>query len=125
MVEVRTLIVDDPSVMRKVMQRALRLAGLPLGHILEAANGAEALKLLEEQDVDLILCDINMPIMDGLEFVGQLATSRHEPNIPVIMVTTEGCEQQVITAIARGARGYIRKPFTPEQVRDHILPVIS
>jgi len=63
--KIRTLIVDDSSVMRKIVERSLRQAGLELEKVLEAGNGAEALALLGNETVDLILCDINMPIMDG------------------------------------------------------------
>ena len=69
----RTLIVDDSSVMRKIVERALRQAGLAIGEVLEAGNGFEALDILRQQKVDLVLSDINMPVMDGLEFVRQIA----------------------------------------------------
>ena len=72
--KIRALIVDDSSVMRKIVERSLRQAGIELEKVVEAANGAEALAALQSNVVDLILCDINMPVMDGLEFVRQVAT---------------------------------------------------
>ena len=77
-----------------------------------------------ESQPHLILTDINMPIMDGLAFVEQMRVEQLAEGVPVVMITTEGAEQQVLRAIAAGARGYICKPFTPEQVKDRILPLL-
>ena len=122
---INTLIVDDSSVMRKIVERSLRQAGLGLGQVLEAGNGAEALATVQKNKVDLILCDINMPVMDGLEFVKQLSGVDNAKGVPVVMITTEGSEGHVVQALSAGARGYIRKPFTPEQVKEHVLPVLA
>ena len=123
--DIRALIVDDSSVMRKIVERSLRQAGVHLTKVLEAGNGAEALAILQESQVDLILCDINMPIMDGLEFVKQLAGISNGTGVPVVMITTEGSESHVVQALSCGARGYIRKPFTTDQVKEHVLPVLA
>ncbi len=125
MEHIRALIVDDSSVMRKIVERSLRQAGVDLDKVLEAGNGAEALAVLAKETVDLILCDINMPVMDGLEFVKQLSTLESGKGIPVVMITTEGSENHVVQALSAGARGYIRKPFTPDQVKEHVLPVVG
>jgi two-component system chemotaxis response regulator CheY len=125
MSDIRALIVDDSSVMRKIVERSLRQAGVNLTQVLEAGNGAEALGVLQESKVDLILCDINMPVMDGLEFVKQLAGVENGKDVPVVMITTEGSETHVVQALSAGARGYIRKPFTPDQVKEHVIPVLA
>jgi len=125
MADISALIVDDSSVMRKIVERALRQAGLALGEVLEASNGVEALGLLARKRVDLILSDINMPNMDGLEFLRQLRDQNLAPDVPVVMITTESSEEHVRNAIAAGAQGYIRKPFTSEQVKDRILPLLG
>jgi two-component system chemotaxis response regulator CheY len=125
MSQIRALIVDDSSVMRKIVERSLRQAGLDLSSVIEAGNGAEALGLLDSNAVDLILSDINMPVMDGLEFVRQVQTVDKLRNVPVVMITTEGSESNVVKALSLGARGYIRKPFTPDQVKEHVLPVLG
>jgi two-component system, chemotaxis family, chemotaxis protein CheY len=125
MSDIRALIVDDSSVMRKIVERSLRQAGVNLTQVLEAGNGAEALGVLQESKVDLILCDINMPVMDGLEFVKQLAGVENGKGVPVVMITTEGSETHVVQALSAGARGYIRKPFTPDQVKEHVIPVLA
>ncbi len=122
--EVRTLIVDDSSVMRKIVERSLRQAGLDSLLVLEAANGTEGLDLLKVKQVDLILSDINMPSMDGLEFLRQIRTQNLAQGVPVVMITTESSEEHVKQAIEAGARGYIRKPFTAEQVKERVLPLV-
>jgi two-component system, chemotaxis family, chemotaxis protein CheY len=123
--EVTALIVDDSSVMRKIVERSLRQAGLDVLVVEEAGNGLEGLKVLEARSVDLILSDINMPSMDGLEFVRQIAARKLAPGVPVVMITTESSEEHVKEAIAAGARGYIRKPFTPEQVKQRVLSLLA
>ena len=123
--KIRALIVDDSSVMRKIVERSLRQAGLDLESIVEASNGAEALAVLQTNVVDLILCDINMPVMDGLEFVRQVHTVENAKDVPIVMITTEGSEAHVVQALSAGARGYIRKPFTPDQVKEHVLPLLG
>jgi two-component system chemotaxis response regulator CheY len=122
---IRALIVDDSSVMRKIVERSLVQAGIALTQVLQAGNGAEALAVLKDNQVDLILCDINMPVMDGLEFIKQLPGVEHAKDVPVVMITTEGSESHVVQAITCGARGYIRKPFTPEQVKEHVVPLLA
>jgi two-component system chemotaxis response regulator CheY len=122
---IRALIIDDSSVMRKIVERSLHQAGIDLAPVLEAGNGAEALVVLQENQVDLILCDVNMPVMDGLEFIKQLPGVPNAKDVPVVMITTEGSESHVVQALSSGARGYIRKPFTPEQVREHVVPVLA
>jgi len=125
MTKIRALIVDDSSVMRKIVERSLRQAGLEISAVLQAGNGVEALSVLAENRVDLILCDINMPVMDGLELVKRLATVENAKGVPVVMITTEGSESHVVQALSAGARGYIRKPFTAEQVKEHVIPLLG
>ena len=125
----RALIVDDSAVMRKVIERALRQAGLDFSEVLEASNGDEALQVLRQDAasphrLDLILCDINMPVMDGLQFLKQRVTEGLASAVPVVMITTEGSKPLVLGAIAAGAKGYICKPFTPDQVKARVLPLL-
>jgi two-component system, chemotaxis family, chemotaxis protein CheY len=124
MTEIRALIVDDSSVMRKIVERALRQAGLDALVVHEAGSGTEGLEVLRDRQVDLILSDINMPSMDGLEFLRQLIAQNLAPGVPVVMITTESSEEHVKQAIQAGARGYIRKPFTAEQVKERVLPLL-
>jgi two-component system, chemotaxis family, chemotaxis protein CheY len=123
--KLRVLIVDDSSVMRKIVERSLRQAGLELEEVREAGNGAEALAEVKNSVFDLILSDINMPAMDGLEFLRGLADVPSAKGVPVVMITTEGSESRVVEALSVGAKGYIRKPFTPEQVKERVAPLLG
>lgn len=124
MKKINVLIVDDSSVMRKIVERSLRQANLEIAEVLEAGNGAEALAVLKARPVDLILSDINMPVMDGIEFVRQFS-GQSTQKIPIVMVTTEGSESRVVEALGCGARAYIRKPFTPDQIRERVAPLVE
>jgi two-component system, chemotaxis family, chemotaxis protein CheY len=115
--------------MRKVIERALRQAGLELTDVLQASNGEEALQTLRENQgstgaLSLILSDINMPVMDGLQFLETRKRENLSPGVPVVMITTEGNEAFVMRAITAGAQGYICKPFTAEQVKARVLPLL-
>ena len=124
----RALIIDDSAVMRKVIERALRQAGLELSEVLQASNGEEALQTLRDNQgsgaLALILSDINMPVMDGLQFLEARKQENLAQGVPVVMITTEGNENFVLRAIAAGAQGYICKPFTAEQVKARVLPLL-
>ena len=125
MKKLKVLIVDDSSVMRKIVERSLRQAGLNLTEVLEASNGAEALTQVQSGSLDMILSDINMPVMDGLEFLRNLAKLESAKGVPVVMITTEGSEARVVEALSAGAKGYLRKPFTPEQVKERVAPLLG
>jgi two-component system chemotaxis response regulator CheY len=124
MSEIRTLIVDDSTVMRKIVERSLRQAGLDPLVAYEAGSGTEGLEVLKVKQVDLILSDINMPSMDGLEFLRQIRAQNLAPGVPVVMITTESSEEHVKQAILAGAQGYIRKPFTADQVKERVLSLL-
>lgn len=108
------LIVDDSSTMRKIISRSLRQAGLAVDEIFEAGDGIEGLSVLGSKSVDLVLSDINMPNMDGLEFIKQVRANGK--TVPIVMITTEGGEDILKEAIASGASDSIKKPFTPDQL---------
>jgi two-component system, chemotaxis family, chemotaxis protein CheY len=114
------LIVDDSAAIRKILQRVLRQAEVPIGQVFEAGDGAEALEKLKTATVGLILSDINMPNMDGLQFLSALKAQDAFKNVPVVMVTTEGSQSKVMEAVQLGAKGYVRKPFTAEQIKEKL-----
>ena len=119
------LIVDDSAMMRKIVLRALTLAGLEFQKVIEAGDGAEALEILKVQTVELIMCDINMPVMNGLDMLKNLRALNLAVDVPVVMVTTESSSEHVRQAVAVGASGYIRKPFTPDQVKQKVIPLLA
>jgi two-component system, chemotaxis family, chemotaxis protein CheY len=118
------LIVDDSAAIRKILQRVLRQAEIPLGTVYEAADGAEALETLRKQKVGLVLSDINMPNMDGLEFLTQVRAEPAWEKLPVVMVSTEGTHAKVLEAVERGASGYVRKPFTADQIKEKLVGLL-
>ncbi len=118
------LIVDDSAAIRKILQRVLVQADVALGTVYEANDGNEALEKLKLGKVGLILSDINMPNMDGLEFLGKLRADQSFEHVPVIMVTTEGSQNKVLQALQLGANGYVRKPFTAEQIKEKLAGLI-
>lgn len=114
------LIVDDSAAIRKILQRVMRQAELPVGNTYEAGDGKQALEVLSGNPVDLVMCDINMPNMDGLEFLRVIRNSEQWKDLPVMMITTEGNQARVKEAAELGASCYIRKPFTAEQIREKL-----
>lgn len=118
------LIVDDSAAIRKILQRVLRQTEMPIGNIHEAGDGVEALAMLSANKVGLVLSDINMPNMDGLEFLSKLKSDAANKDLPVIMITTEGNQNKVMEAVNLGASGYVRKPFTTEQIKEKLTGLI-
>ena len=113
----RILIVDDSPAMRAFVRRVVQLSGLEVARFLEAGNGAEALAMVASEHVDAVLTDINMPVMDGEEFVRQLRADERTRATPVIVVSTDATAPRIHTMLALGACGYVQKPFGPEQLR--------
>lgn len=118
------LIVDDSAAIRKILQRVLRQTDLNLGEIKEAGDGTEAVEILKDRTFGLILSDINMPQMDGLQLLARIKEMDHLKNVPVIMITTEGGQGKVMEAVQLGATGYVRKPFTADQIKEKLAGVI-
>jgi two-component system chemotaxis response regulator CheY len=117
---VDVLIVDDSAAIRKILQRMLGQAGFAIGKVLEAGDGLEALEQMKGQGAQLILSDINMPNMDGIQLLHELKSRAEYRDIPVIMITTEGGEAKVMEAVQLGAAGYVRKPFTADQIKEKL-----
>lgn len=119
------LIVDDSDVIRAMIARTLSLAQLPLGEIHHAANGREALSVLGDTWVDLVLADINMPVMTGAEMIREMRAREQTAGVPVIVVSTEGATERVDELMRQGVAEWIRKPFTPEEIRDVVSRVVE
>ena len=118
------LIVDDSAAIRKILHRVLVQTELPLGKVLEANDGRQALDTLGKNPVGLILSDINMPNMDGIEMLGKLKASDEFKTVPIIMVTTGSSKDKVLQALDLGASGFVCKPFTPEQMKEKLSGLI-
>ena len=114
----KVLVVDDSAVMRKIIKKNIADSGMVVSDYIDAGDGKQALDAVSKNDIDLILCDWNMPNMSGIEFVKTLRSLNLPKKIPVIMITTEGSDAKVTEAKASGADGYLTKPFTPDQIRD-------
>jgi two-component system chemotaxis response regulator CheY len=121
---VDVLIVDDSAAIRKILQRVLKQAEVPLGEVFEAGDGLEALATLETKNVGLILSDINMPNMDGIQLLTKIRARPEWKNVPVVMITTEGSQSKVLEAVNLGASGYVRKPFTADQIKEKLTGLI-
>ena len=106
------------------MGRSLRQAGLDFDTIYEAADGLEALEVLESENVDIVLSDINMPNMDGISFLREKSTRDGIKDIPVFMISTETGDDIIGEAKSLGAVGAIKKPFTPEKVNEVLGPLM-
>ena len=119
------LVVDDSAAIRKILQRVLRQTGMAIRTIHEAGDGQEALELLKSHRPALVLTDINMPKMDGLQFLAAMKASEAWRGIPVVMITTEGGETKVGEAVKLGAAGYVRKPFTADQIKEKLAGILE
>ena len=118
------LIVDDSAAIRKILQRVLGQANVPISQVFEAGDGVEALEILKSQNVGLVLSDINMPNMDGLQLLSQVRAVEQWKNVPFVMITTEGSHSKVLEAVQLGASGYVRKPFTPDQIKEKLAGLV-
>ena len=114
------LIVDDSKVIRSMVRKAIGMAGIPLGEVYEAGNGAEALQTLESHWIDIVLSDLSMPGMGGLELVDRMAENELLSRVPLVVVSSEQSEALAAALRARGVRGFVHKPFRPEQLRDAV-----
>jgi len=121
----RVLIVDDSTVMRGFIRRIMLLSGLEASAFLEAGDGNEALNVLRREWVDVVLTDINMPGMDGEELLRSLGTDELLKSVPVVVVSTDGTETRIGRMLALGARGYVKKPFLPETLREELERVLG
>ncbi len=123
---INVLLVDDSAVMRRMITRTLQLSGVPLGQVVPCANGVEALDALRASHVDLALVDINMPVMDGEQFLDHVRADVRLAPLAVIIVSTESSPTRVQRLREKGAL-FVHKPFTPEQLRDtiHSLPGLA
>ncbi|MBU2621866.1 MAG: chemotaxis response regulator CheY [Proteobacteria bacterium] len=114
----KVLIVDDFATMRRIIKNILKQTGFT--NIFEAEDGKSALKMLQNDKFDLILCDWNMPEMPGIELLGKVRADEQLKGIPFVMVTAEAQKENIIAAVKAGVNSYIVKPFTAEIVEQKL-----
>jgi len=116
------LIVDDSAVVRAMILKTLRMAGIPIGDVQQAANGREGLDALEDHWIDLVFADINMPVMDGEEMINEIRKQPEWEELPIVVVSTEGSATRIERLQQKGA-SFVHKPFTPESIREVIKKI--
>jgi two-component system chemotaxis response regulator CheY len=113
------LVVDDSATFRQLLCMSLtRVEGITQANITQAENGEDALNKVRDGNFDLVLTDINMPKMNGLEFVHKVRTELKRENLPIIIISTKGAENEIEKGIQMGANGYISKPISTIQLRE-------
>ena len=113
------------AVIRQMVKRTLNIAGLDVDQVYEAANGIEALAVLNDHPVTVMLVDINMPTMNGIQLLTRMKENDRLRHIPIVIVSTEGSKVRIAELEKLGLFGYLRKPFQPEQLRDVLAPLLG
>jgi two-component system chemotaxis response regulator CheY len=121
----KMLVVDDSLPMRAIIIRTIKASGFQETEFLQAGNGTEALEVLGNEWLDLVITDYNMPDMNGMELIQEMKNDDILKAIPVLVVTTEGSRQKVEEFIQEGAAGYVKKPFTPEAIRSELTKILG
>ena len=121
----RLLVVDDSWVMRAAIRRLIEVAALPVNTFLAAENGQAALSLLKRNEVDLILVDLNMPVMNGLEFIRCIKEDPDQKRVPFIAMSADSTSESIQEMMDLGAQAYMPKPFRAEMLRSEILKIVG
>lgn len=119
------LIVDDSAIIRQMVRKSLQMAGLDVGEVYEAGDGIQALAVLGDHPVAVMLVDINMPTMNGIQLLKRMRAHDRLKHVPVVIVSTEGSQERIKELERLGVSGYVRKPFQPEQLRDVLVPLLG
>ncbi len=119
------LIVDDSETMRAVIKKTVLMSGVQIGEFCEAGNGRVALQILEDRWIDVVLTDINMPVMGGVDFLREVKKIEVLRDVPVIFISTESSQARQDEVLSLGAAAYIKKPFMPEKIREVLLKVLT
>ncbi len=114
------LLVDDSETTRMIIKRVVQLSGVPTAEIYEAANGRDALEVMSSKKVDLVVADLNMPVMGGIEMMRRMRLSDPTRHVPVVVVSAEPNAENIADLRQAGVAGFLRKPFRPETVRDAV-----
>ena len=118
------LIVDDSAVMRTMVLKVLKMSGVPLGEVYEAGDGKQGLDVLDRNWVDLVIVDINMPVMTGVEMIDRIRANPSLADLPIVVVSTEGSENRIGRLAEQGVT-FVHKPFTPEILKDAVTKLVE
>lgn len=121
---INVLVVDDSGVMRAMIIKSMKMSGLSLGEIHQAGNGEEGLASLDQNWIDLVVVDINMPVMNGEQMIDSMKLNPETENIPIVVISTEGSKARLESLKQKGA-AFIHKPFTPETIRDTVKDIMK
>jgi two-component system chemotaxis response regulator CheY len=121
----KVLVVDDSKIMRRMVVRSLELSGLAVSEVHEAESGAEALEVLHRAWIDVVLCDVHMPKMTGVELVRKMSEDRLTSDVPIVMVSSDRNQAQMDELQRLGVRGYVVKPFQPETLARTVEQVLG
>ncbi len=121
---INVLVVDDSTVMRAMIIKTMKMSGLPVGTIHQAANGKEGLEILRQHWIDLVIADINMPVMNGEEMIDQMLAHPETRDVSIIVISTEGSDTRIERLLHKGA-AFVHKPFTPENIRDTVRKIMD
>ena len=121
----KILIVDDSTVTRMVLKKTIGMIDIPVQEILEAGNGNEGLDVLSEHSVDLVLADINMPEINGMEMAAAVLANPATADIPVVIISTHTEDARINELRSQGIKAYIHKPFTAETIRDVLSEILE
>ena len=121
---VNVLVVDDSGVMRAMILKSLRMSGISLGETHEAGDGRQGLEVLAKENIDLVIVDINMPVMNGEEMIDNMQHDPKMKDVPIVVISTEGSELRQKRLKEKGAL-FIQKPFAPKTIRDMLKGIIK
>jgi two-component system chemotaxis response regulator CheY len=119
------LIVDDSATIRQMVKKTMAMAELDIEEIYEAGNGIEALAKLADHEVAVVVVDINMPTMNGIQLLKRMKENPRLQHIPIVIASTEGSRKRIAQMAEYGAVAYVRKPFQPEQLRNALMPLLG
>jgi two-component system chemotaxis response regulator CheY len=117
------LVVDDFTTMRRIIRNILRELGF--GNVVDAEDGAAAVKVLESQKVDVVISDWNMPVMTGLELLKWVRANEATKNLPFLMVTAEAQKENIMDAVKAKVSNYVVKPFTAQSLAEKLQKILS
>ncbi|MGN8224527.1 response regulator [Gracilimonas sp. BCB1] len=121
---INILVVDDSAVMRSMIIKTIKNTGIEVGEVHQASNGAEGLEVVDNNWLDLLFIDVNMPVMDGMEMLDNIRRNPITMDMPVLIVSTESNNER-IKIIDEQYAGFVHKPFTPEVLKEKILDVLG